>query len=205
MPNRRREGVHLTNRTEMTQEFSAGDALMIVDVQNDFCPGGALPIPDGDRVVPVINAWSRAAVRAGVPIYLSRDWHPARHPSFEPEGGEWPPHCIQDTPGAAFHPELEVPSDATIVSKGTRFDMDQYSAFHETGLIERLRRDGVRRLWMGGLAQDVCVCATALDARRHGLEVALIPGGSLPVTREGARDALRRMQEAGVQQTEEIG
>jgi nicotinamidase/pyrazinamidase len=85
-----------------------------------------------------------------------------------------------------------------VVTKGTRFDQDQYSAFDQTGLQERLRKDGVRRLWMGGLAQDVCVCASVLDARRHGYDVALIPGGSLPVTREGGLDALRQMREAGV-------
>lgn len=179
-----------------------GDALLVVDVQVDFCPGGALPIPDGDRVVPVLNEWMGAAERVGVPVYASRDWHPRGHPSFAAEGGEWPVHCVQDSDGAAFHPGLRLPDEALVVTKGTRFDQDQYSAFDQTGLHERLRKDGVRRIWAGGLAQDVCVCATALDARRLGYEVALIPGGSLPVTREGGADALRKMREAGVESGE---
>ena len=175
-----------------------GDALLIVDVQNDFCPGGALPIPEGDRVIPALNEWIAAAEENGIPVYASRDWHPRGHPSFVEEGGEWPVHCLQDSEGAAFHPDLRLPADVVVVTKGTRFDQDQYSAFDQTGLHERLRKDGIRRLWTGGLAQDVCVCATALDARKLGYDVALIPGGSRPVTREGGEDALRRMGEAGV-------
>lgn len=180
-----------------TADFRQGDAVLVVDVQNDFCPGGALPIPDGDRVIPVLNEWIAAAGGMDVPIYASRDWHPLGHPSFESEGGQWPPHCVQDTEGAAFHPALKLPQEAVPVTKGTRFDQDQYSAFDQTGLHARLQKDGVTRLWVGGLAQDVCVCASVLDARRYGYEVSLIPGGSLPVTREGGTDALRKMHEAG--------
>jgi nicotinamidase/pyrazinamidase len=176
----------------------SGDALLLVDVQADFCPGGALPIPDGDRVVPVLNEWIAAATAARVPVYASRDWHPAGHPSFEREGGQWPAHCVQETPGAAFHPDLRLPDDVVKITKGTRFDQDQYSAFDQTGLEARLRRDGVARLWLGGLAQDVCVAATALDARRLGFDVHLIAGGSLPVSREGGLAALQRMSDAGV-------
>jgi nicotinamidase/pyrazinamidase len=176
-----------------------GDALLVVDVQNDFCPGGALPIPDGDRVVPVINDWLAAAEQAGIPVYASRDWHPRGHPSFVSEGGEWPVHCLQDSRGAAFHPDLRLPPGAVVVTKGTRFDQDQYSTFDQTGLHERMKKDGVRRIWAAGLAQDVCVCASVLDARELGYEVALIPEGSLPVTRDGGSDAVRRMREAGVQ------
>lgn len=174
-----------------------GDALLVVDVQNDFCPGGALPIPEGDRVVPVLNAWMGEAEKRGVPIYASRDWHPRGHPSFDTEGGEWPVHCLQDSRGAAFHSELRLPDSAVVVTKGTRFDRDQYSAFDGTGLDARLRRDDVRRLLVGGLAQDVCVRATVLDARKQGFEVVLIPGASLPVTAEGGADALREMREQG--------
>lgn len=180
---------------EMLRE---GDAIVVVDVQNDFCPGGALPIPDGDRVVPVLNAWIAGAERVGVPVYASRDWHPRGHPSFEGEGGKWPVHCVQDTPGAAFHPALKLPDSKVVVTKGTRFDRDQYSAFDGTGLDTRLQRDGVRRLLLGGLAQDVCVRATALDARRLGYEVVLIPGASLPVTAEGGVEALREMRDQAV-------
>lgn len=177
----------------------AGDALLLVDVQNDFCPGGALAIENGDRVVPVMNEWLAAAAQAGIPVYASRDWHPLGHPSFDVEGGPWPVHCVQDTPGAAFHPDLRLPEEALVVTKGTRFDQDQYSAFDQTGLHERLQKDGIRRIWTGGLAQDVCVCASALDARKLGYKVALIPGASFPVTRDGGVEALEKMQAAGVE------
>jgi nicotinamidase/pyrazinamidase len=179
------------------EQMETGDGLLIVDVQVDFCPGGALPIPDGDRVVPVLNEWIADATRAGVPVYASRDWHPEGHPSFESEGGKWPVHCLQDSPGAAFHSDLRLPEEAAKVTKGTRFDQDQYSAFDQTGLAERLRKDRVRRLWVGGLAQDVCVCATVLEARSLGFRVNLIPDASLPVTRAGGLDAIRKMEEAG--------
>ena len=182
-------------------ELGPGDALLVVDVQNDFCPGGALPIPDGDRVVPVLNEWAAAAERAGVPVYASRDWHPRGHPSFSPEGGQWPVHCLQDTPGAAFHPGLRLPEATVVVTKGTRFDKDQYSAFDDTGLDARLRKDGVMRLWVGGLAQDVCVRASVLDALRAGYDVTVIPDASLPVTPAGGADAVERMRDAGARLT----
>ncbi len=177
----------------------AGDALLVVDVQNDFCPGGSLAIEHGDKVVPVLNEWMAAAEEAGIPVYATRDWHPHGHPGFKEEGGDWPVHCVQDTEGAAFHPDLRLPDDALVVTKGTRFDQDQYSAFDETGLHARLQKDGIRRIWTGGLAQDVCVCASALDARKLGYEVALIPGASFPVTREGGVEALEKMRAGGVE------
>ena len=175
-----------------------GDALLLVDVQNDFCPGGALPIADGDAVVPVLNRWTDAAARAGIPVYASRDWHPAGHPSFAPQGGPWPVHCLQDTAGAAFHPELALPPDTAIVTKGVRFDQDQYSAFDQTGLAVDLARRDVRRVWIGGLALDVCVRATALDATEAGLETHVIEAATRPVTEGGGRGALADLRAAGV-------
>lgn len=177
----------------------SGDGLLVVDVQNDFCPGGALPVAEGDRVVPVLNAWLREAGAAGARVYASRDWHPRRHPSFEGEGGPWPPHCLQDSPGARFHPELALPPDATLISKGVRFDRDQYSAFQDTGLAARLERDGIRRLVVGGLARDVCVLETVLDARRAGLGVRLLADATRPVEAEAGARALERMREAGAE------
>jgi nicotinamidase/pyrazinamidase len=175
----------------------SGDALLVIDVQNDFCPGGALPIEEGDRVVPVLNRWLRAARERGIPVYASRDWHPRGHPSFAEAGGQWPAHCVQDTEGAAFHADLELPADVVLVAKGVRFDLDQYSAFNETGLEERLRGDGVRRLWVGGLALDVCVRATVLDALRAGLEVRVLVDATRPVAAEEGRSALDEMESAG--------
>jgi len=177
--------------------LSPGAALIIVDVQVDFCPGGALAIERGDEVVPVLNRCIEAAAAASVPIYASRDWHPLRHPSFAELGGPWPVHCLQDTAGAAFHPDLALPPSAIVVTKGTRFDRDQNSAFDGTGLEAELRRRGIRRLYVGGLAQDVCVCATVLDARREGFSTVVIADATMPVTREGFTRAETEMRAAG--------
>jgi nicotinamidase/pyrazinamidase len=175
-----------------------GDALIVVDVQIDFCPGGALPIDDGDEVVPVLNRWISGAAEAQIPIFASRDWHPRHHLSFAGSGGEWPVHCVQDSPGARFHPDLQLPGSAIVVTKGVRFDRDQYSAFDQTGLATELRRLGVRRVWVGGLAQDVCVRATALDARREGFDVILLTDATRPVTAAGGERANDEMRQAGV-------
>lgn len=175
-----------------------GDALLIVDVQNDFCPGGALPIAGGDAIIPAINAWIAAATAAGVAIYASRDWHPHVHPSFAAHDGPWPPHCVQDTTGAAFHPQLQLPATTIIVTKGTRFDEDQNSAFHHTGLATQLCKHQVRRLWLCGLALDVCVLATALDARAAGFDVHLLADCSCPVSHAGGLQAMAQMRAAGV-------
>jgi nicotinamidase/pyrazinamidase len=182
----------------MEPMFQRGDALLIVDVQPDFCPGGALPIAHGNDVVPVLNRAIAAAVAAGVPVFASRDWHPREHLSFVERGGPWPPHCLQDSPGAAFHPNLRLPVDVRIVTKGTRFDKDQYSAFDETGLAVELRRDRIQRVWVGGLAEDVCVRATALDARMAGFDVVLLEAATRPVTAEGGERARAEMRAAGV-------
>jgi nicotinamidase/pyrazinamidase len=173
------------------------DALIIVDVQIDFCPGGALPIEGGDAVVPVLNRWIAAAVDARVPIFASRDWHPRHHLSFVESGGEWPVHCLQDTPGAQFHPELKLPDSTIVVTKGVRFDRDQYSAFDQTGLATELRKQRIRRVWIGGLAQDVCVRATVLDARREGFDTIVIADASCPVARAGGERANEDMRQAG--------
>jgi nicotinamidase/pyrazinamidase len=184
--------------TDPRDVLQPGDALLIVDVQIDFCPGGALPIESGDSVVPVLNRWIDAAVAAKIPIYASRDWHPAHHLSFGESGGQWPVHCLQDQRGAQFHPDLKLPDSAIIITKGTRFDRDQYSAFDETGLATALKKAGVTRLWVGGLALDVCVRATALDARQHGFETILIVDAARPVTSAGGDRAIEEMVAAGV-------
>jgi nicotinamidase/pyrazinamidase len=180
-----------------SRALQPGDALIIVDVQIDFCPGGALPIEHGDRVPPVLNRWIAAASRTGVPVYASRDWHPIQHLSFTESGGPWPPHCLQDSQGARFHPDLELPDSTRIVTKGVRFDRDQYSAFDETGLATHLRAHLVRRVWVGGLAQDVCVRATVLDALHLDFESFVISDGTYPVTRIAGDEASEEMRRAG--------
>lgn len=182
---------------EPKQRLGRDDAVLAVHVQNDFCPGGALPVPKGDEVVPVLNRWIRAAREQGARVYASRDWHPLRHPSFESEGGEWPPHCIQDSPGARFHPDLELPADVPIVSSGVRFDHDQYSGFNETGFAELLGRDGVRRLWVGGLALEVCVFHTVMDGLASGFEMHLLRDACRALDEGGGEEAVRKLREAG--------
>jgi nicotinamidase/pyrazinamidase len=179
-------------------DITSDDALLIVDVQNDFCAGGALAVEGGDQIIPLINEWIRNFADHGLPVFSSRDWHPAHHISFEQEGGRWPPHCIQDTPGAAFHHDLELPKSATVITKGVRFDQDQNSAFDQTGLEVHMQRKGIRRLFIAGLALDVCVLATTVDARKHGFEVVLIVGATRPVNSANGREALAIMRASGV-------
>lgn len=152
----------------------AGDALIVVDVQNDFLPGGSLSVPRGNEVVPVLNAAIAEFERQGLPIYATRDWHPADHCSFQARGGPWPPHCVAGTPGAAFAPELQLPRARRIVSKATIADRDAYSGFADTELDRLLREGGVRRVVVGGLATDYCVLNTVRDARRAGYDVVLL-------------------------------
>ena len=180
--------------------FQVGDALLIVDVQNDFCPGGALPVPDGDTIVAVLNKWIAAALQANVPVYASRDWHPSDHLSFAPHGGPWPVHCVQDTPGAALRSDLQLPDDAVIIDKGIDPADEAYSVFANTDLAQRLGQAGVKRLRVGGLALDYCVRASVLDALKEGFAVHLIADATRAVNIEPSDGdkALDEMREAGV-------
>lgn len=147
------------------------EALLVTDVQVDFLPGGSLPVPHGDEVVPVLNRYMEAARRKGVPIFVTRDWHPERHCSFRAQGGPWPPHCIAGSPGAEFAPGLKLPPEAALVSKATREDAEAYSSFSGTDLAQRLHKLGVKRVLVGGLTTDYCVLNTVRDARAAGFEV----------------------------------
>lgn len=190
----------------MTASVQPTDAVVIVDVQNDFCPAGALPVADGDQVVPVLNRLIGRARRARAKVVVTRDWHPADHCSFAARGGPWPAHCVQDSPGAEYRPDLDVPGDAIRVDKGTDPHREAYSGFDGTGLAGRLKREGVRRLWVGGLALDVCVKATVLDAIREGFEVhVLVPATRAVGVRPGdGRRAIEQMETAGavIEETE---
>lgn len=159
-----------------------GDALVVVDVQNDFLPGGALGVPHGDEVVPVLNRYIARFTELRLPIVATRDWHPADHVSFRQRGGPWPPHCIADSDGANFAPALRLPPNVKIVSKATTRDKDAYSGFGGTTLKEDLQQSKVRRLFVGGLATDYCVLNTVKDARANGFEVILL------------RDAIRAVE-----------
>ncbi len=155
------------------------DALLIVDVQNDFCPGGALAVTGGDRIVSVLNRHIERFKAAKVPIIATRDWHPEKTSHFKNYGGVWPAHCIQGTRGAEFHPDLALPDNIVIVSKGMGSGEDSYSGFQGTDsngvkLADLLRGQGVERIFVGGLATDYCVKHTVLDGLKEGLKVVLL-------------------------------
>jgi len=160
----------------MTITLGPKTALVVVDVQNDFCPGGALPVPEGDTVIPVLNEYVKHFQAAGAPIIFTRDWHPPDHLSFKAQGGPWPPHCIQNTEGAKFHPALLIPVDAEIVSKAETRD-EAYSFFQGSDLADKLRKR-IHTLFVGGLATDYCVKETVLDALKHKFEVYLLTDAS---------------------------
>ena len=172
------------------------EALILVDVQNDFCPGGALAVTDGDAVVPILNALAREADV----VVTTRDWHPSDHGSFAPNGGPWPVHCVQGTAGAQLHGALEPGPGAVILDKGQRRDGDGYSAFENPELERILREHGVHTVDVGGLALDYCVRATALDARKAGFDVVLHRAATRAVdaTPGDGERALAQLRDAGV-------
>ena len=187
--------------SECREDFRPGDqdALIAVDVQKDFLPGGALAVPFGDEVVPALNAWLRAFTQAGRPVIATRDWHPPNHCSFSAQGGPWPPHCIAGEPGAEFADALRLPATAILISKATTPDRDAYSGFAGTALGAKLAALNVRRVFIGGLATDYCVLNTVLDARAAGLDVVVLEDAIRAVNvnpGDGAR-ALERMKQAG--------
>jgi nicotinamidase/pyrazinamidase len=150
------------------------DALIIVDVQNDFCPGGALAVPEGDQIVPIINKYIGKFVSKNALVVATRDWHPKNHVSFKEYGGLWPVHCVQNSWGAEFHPMLTLPKNAIIVSKAYEPNVEAYSGFQGTGLDKMLKERRVKRLFVCGLATDYCVKATVLDGLKLGYEVYLL-------------------------------
>jgi nicotinamidase/pyrazinamidase len=179
-------------------------ALIIVDVQRDFCPGGALPVPKGDRVVPILNEYASRFRAKGHPVYASRDRHPRRTTHFREFGGVWPAHCVQGEPGAEFHPDLRLPEGTIVVSKGTGPEEDAYSGFQARGpagepLADLLRRDGVDHVYVGGLATDYCVRATVLDALRNGLAATFLVDASRGVNLKpgDAEESIAEMIRAG--------
>lgn len=158
----------------MSLPLETRDALVIVDVQNDFLPGGALAVPDGDAVLPVLNSYIALFESRGLAIFATRDWHPRDHCSFRAQGGPWPPHCVAFSRGAAFATDLQLPCSAVIVSKAQAPDRDAYSGFEGTELETLLRARGASRLLVGGLATDYCVLRTVRDALARGFRVLLL-------------------------------
>ncbi len=159
--------------------MEAKKALLIVDVQNDFCPGGTLAVPEGDRIIPILNKYIKIFSKKKLPIFASRDWHPKESKHFKKFGGVWPKHCIQNTRGARFHPHLKLAKETIILSKGMDPDKDSYSAFQAvdtngTEFLELLRTHGIDELFVGGLATDYCVKSSVLDALKLGFRVKLL-------------------------------
>lgn len=178
-------------------------ALLVVDVQRDFCEGGALAVREGDEVVPQLNKVIAVFEALGLPIFYTRDWHPANHISFKAQGGSWPPHCVQGTAGAKFHPDLRVPPDPAIISKAEDPSKEAYSDFEGTNLRARLKGLGVDEVFIGGLATEYCIRATALDARRAGFGAEVLTDCIRPIdVKPGDGDrALAEMEAAGARLT----
>jgi len=157
-----------------------GSALLIVDVQKDFCPGGSLAVAGGDEIIPVINNYIRLFQEKGLLILASRDWHPETSVHFKTRGGIWPVHCVQGSEGAQFHPEMRLPESAVILSKGMNPEKnDEYSDFQavtEQGVPfpEFLKEQGISRFYISGIATDYCVKATVIDALNNGFAVTLL-------------------------------
>jgi len=175
-------------------KISKQAALIVVDVQNDFCPGGALAVPEGDKVVPVLNNYIELFRAAGAPIFFTRDWHPVDHISFRTQGGIWPPHCVQNTSGAEFHPALKVKDGDYIISKGFERSKEAYSGFEGTDLDDLLKRLNIKELFVGGLATEYCVKHTVLDGLKNGYRVYLLEDAVRGVDKNKG-DSVRAIEE----------
>lgn len=151
----------------MSIMLARGDALIVVDMQNDFLSGGSLAVTGGNAIIPALNRYMTCFQAHQLPVYATRDWHPTDHCSFRSQGGMWPPHCIAESIGAAFHPDLQLPTDTIVISKAISQEKDAYSAFTDTPLNGLLQSSGIQRLFIGGLATEYCVFNTVKDALRY--------------------------------------
>lgn len=193
----------------MKVHLTTGDVLIVVDVQNDFLPGGSLAVPQGDEVIPVLNRYIAAFHARKLPIFATRDWHPPDHCSFLQQGGAWPPHCVADTPGAAFSAALELPPETHIISKAVLRTKDAYSGFEGTRLAELLQEACVRRVFVGGLATDYCVLNTVKDALLHDYPAFLLEDAVRAVNVQAedgrrARDEMLRLGAVAIQLPEVV-
>lgn len=188
----------------MAIQLAAGDALMIIDLQNDFLPGGSLEIPGATALIPVLNRYIACFQTHRLPVIATRDWHPPDHCSFIEQGGPWPPHCVAGSAGAAFHADLALPADTHIVSKATARDTDAYSGFSGTGLNELLQFLHIQRIFVGGVATEYCVRNTVTDALRFGFAVIVLQDAIQAINRQpdDNRQALDDMIAHGAQLTQ---
>lgn len=176
-----------------------GDALVVVDVQNDFLPGGSLAVRGGEEIIPFINGYIELFEKKCLPVFFTRDWHPQDHSSFKEQGGPWPAHCVVGSKGAEFHPDIHLPDSAVVVSKATAVGKDAYSGFNGTDLIEQLRSGGIHRLMISGLATDYCVLNTVKDALKNGFSVLLLQDAirAVNVQPEDGENAVKEMTGLG--------
>lgn len=175
----------------------SGDALVIVDLQNEFLPGGTLVVPEGEQVIPAINHAIQVFASRNLPVFASRDWHPPGHCSFIAQGGPWPPHCIAGSYGAAFSPALALPAQTVIISKATSPDVEAYSALEGTPMAQLLAERGVRRLFVAGLTTEHCVLATVRDALGLGYQVVLLSDAIRALESRAGQDAIDAMTGLG--------
>ena len=182
-------------------KIGESDALIIVDVQNDFCPGGSLAVEGGDEIAAKLSGLATHFRMKGARIFATQDWHPENHSSFKEQGGPWPAHCVIGTDGADLHKNLELPIGTSIVRKGSNPEVDAYSGFLDSNLEEQLRRTEISRVFVGGLATDYCVLNTVLDARALGFDVVLIEDGIAAVNVEDGdgEKAIEKMKAAGAE------
>jgi nicotinamidase-related amidase len=171
-----REDVTVMNHAQAPVVLQRGDALSVTDIQNDFLPGGALGVPDGDKVIPALNHVIGLFAERGLPIFFTRDWHPPDHCSFRERGGIWPVHCVQNTPGAKFSSRLTIPEGSIIISKAEETEKEEYSTFYGRNAAGHTERDlmkkfGVGRVFIGGLATDYCVLNSVQNALAEGYDV----------------------------------
>jgi nicotinamidase/pyrazinamidase len=191
----------MTNKQKSTDkiELGKGDALVIIDIQNDFLPSGSLAVPEGEQVIPVLNGYIDRFIERQLPVLTTRDWHPSNHCSFIQQGGPWPEHCIAGTRGAEFASDLHLPASVKIFSKATDADQDSYSDFANPTFKEQLDNMEVRRLFIGGLATEYCVLNTVLDALNYHYKVLLLTDAirAIDVRPQDGENAINEMIQKG--------
>lgn len=191
----------MTNNRKNTDqiELGKGDALLVIDIQNDFLPGGNLAVPEGNQVIPVLNSYIDQFINRQLPVFASRDWHPPNHCSFIRQGGPWPEHCVAESKGAEFPADLHLPVSTHVISKGTDAEQDGYSGFANRTFKGQLDNAGIRRLFIGGLATDYCVLNTVRDALNYHYQVLLLTDAirAVNVQRQDGENAINEMLQKG--------
>lgn len=181
----------------MKVRLATGDALILVDVQNDFLPGGSLPVPGGEKIIPALNRYIAFFHAHDLPIFATRDWHPRNHCSFLQRGGRWPPHCIAESAGAAFPASLELPPHVHIISKAISPEKDAYSGFDNTHLNSLLQSHGIGRLFVGGLTTEYCVLNTVKDALQYRYSTIVLEDAVRAISVPDGVRALEKMERFG--------